>query len=351
MDAFAEELKELRKVELHCHLDGLLDPSLVRELDARGRPHPFEIDKLSRAWPARTFETWQEDYGALISPHFHGNAALLLDTLEIHLDRLVAQNVVYTEIMLASFIRQCAELDDQGELFKQFRSLGDRFEASGLQVEYLVTLGRGNGPEKFDAKAERAIYAFENGYACGVALAGDESAATVKSFADWFDRFHSAGMRVEIHAGEWGGPDSVWDALEYGRPHRLGHGIAVFDDPVLEEHVRATGLHIEMCPTSNVSWAGVTDLAAHPIGRAVENGFSVSVSTDDPGPLGISLESELGAARDTFGWDMATVRRLQSDALRARFAPDLRIQGLSSNGVENGRVLGDAANKRLLLSR
>ena len=217
MHALADELKELRKVELHCHIDGVLDPSMVRELDARGRSHPFELDKLSTACPARTLERWQESYGPLVSPHFHGNAALLLDVLEVHLDRLVAQNVVYTEIMLSSFIRQCAELDDQGELFRQFRGLGDRFERSGLQVEYLITLGRGNSPEEFDARAERAIYAFENGYACGVALAGDETAATVKSFADWFDRFHAAGLRVEIHAGEWAGPDSVWDALEYGR--------------------------------------------------------------------------------------------------------------------------------------
>lgn len=341
MDALADDLKELRKVELHCHLDGLLDPSMVRELDARGRQHPFELDKLSRACPARTFDRWTKEYGPLVYPHLRGNAALLLATLEVHLDRLVAQNVVYSEIMLGSFIMQCAELEDQGELFKQFRVLGDRYEASGLQVEYLITLGRPNTPETFDGKAERAIYAFENGYACGVALAGDESAATVKSFADWFDRFDAAGLRVEIHAGEWAGPDSVWDALEYGRPHRLGHGLAVFDDPVLEEHVRATGLHIEMCPTSNVSWAGVTDLAVHPIGRAVEHGLNISVSTDDPGPLGISLESELCVVRDTFGWDMATVRRLQSDALGARFAPDLRVRALSSNRGESDAVLGD----------
>ena len=342
MDALADELKELRKVELHCHIDGVVDPSLVRELDARGRPHPFELDKLSTACTARTFARWQEDYRPLVSPHLQGNAALLLETLEVHLDRLVAQNVVYAEVMLGSVILQCAELNDQGQLFKQFRRLADRFEASGLQVEYLITLGRDNDREKFDAKAERAIYAFENGYACGMALAGDESAATVKSFADWFDRFHAAGLRVEIHAGEWAGPDSVWDALEYGRPHRLGHGLAVFDDPILEEHVRATGLHIEMCPTSNVSWAGVTDLAAHPIGLAVENGLNISVSTDDPGPLGISLESELRVVRDTFGWGMATVRRLQSDALGARFAPDLRVHGLSSDGVERDALLGDA---------
>ena len=303
---------------------------MVRELEAKGKSHPFELEKLCRACPARTFERWTEEYGHLVFPHLSGNAALLMETLEVHLDRLVAQNVVYAEIMLSSFILQGADLEEQGELFKQFRVLGDRFEASGLQVEYLITLGRANDRERFDAKAERAIYAHERGYACGVALAGDESAATVKSVADWFDRFHAAGLKVEIHAGEWAGPDSVWDALEYGRPHRLGHGLAVFDDPVLHEHVQAAGLHIEMCPTSNVAWAEVTHLAAHPLGKAVESGMNISVSTDDPGPLAISLESELLEARDTFGWDMATVHRLQSDALDARFASGLRVQGLAS---------------------
>ncbi len=134
MDAFVNEINELRKVELHCHLDGLVDPSMVRELEAKGKSHPFELEKLSRACPARTFERWTEEYGPLVFPHLSGNAALLMETLEVHLDRLVAQNVVYAEIMLSSFILQCVDLEEQGELFKHFRVLGDRFEASGLQV-------------------------------------------------------------------------------------------------------------------------------------------------------------------------------------------------------------------------
>lgn len=336
MEVIADGITALRKVELHCHVDGLLDPNLVRELDARGKRHPFDLNELRRAFPARTFEKWTQEYGPLVWPHFAGNTALLLDVLKVHLDRLVAQNVAYTEIMLSSIIMQCAELHDQGELFRQFRALADQFESSGLQVEYLITLGRSKDHKRFEAKAERALYAFERGYVCGVALAGDESVATVESLSHWFDRFHEAGLKVEIHAGEWAGPGSVWDALEYGRPHRLGHGLAVFDDPVLEDHVRSTGLHIEMCPTSNVSWAGLADLAAHPVGRAVKDGLNISVNTDDPGPLGITLESELREVSHAFGWDLATVQRLQSDALQARFAPDLRVAAQSEHRQDGG---------------
>ncbi len=37
-------------------------------------------------------------------------------------------------------------------------------------------------------------------------------------------------MGIEIHAGEWSGPESVWDALEYGKPDRIGHGVGAFED-------------------------------------------------------------------------------------------------------------------------
>ena len=323
-----EDISALRKVELHCHVDGLIDRALLRGLEARGRPNPIDLEDLSHVCPVGSFEDWTEAYLPFVDPHVSENAAFILETLEQHLLHLRTQNVVYTEIMLSSFLMQCPELDDQLELFHQFRLLGDRFESTGLQVEYLFTLGRATNRGRFDAKAERALAAAHLGYVCGVALAGDESAASVKSVADSFDQFHASGLKVEIHAGEWRGPDSVWDALEYGKPERLGHGLAVFDDPVLLEHVRDTGLHIEMCPTSNVVLAGVSSLAAHPIGRAVEEEMNVSVSTDDPGPLGITLESELRVVGNTFGFGPDVIRRLQSNALGARFAHELRVDDI-----------------------
>ena len=326
-----DDIGALRKVELHCHVDNLINQALLRGLEARGRPNPIDLDDLSRVCPVGSFEDWTTAYNPVVDPHLTGNAAFILETLEQHLLHLRAQNVVYTEIMLSSFLMQCPELDDQLELLRQFRLLGDGFESTGLQVEYLFTMGRATNQARFDAKAERALAAADHGYVCGVALAGDESAATVKSMVDWFDQFHASGLKVEIHAGEWCGPDSVWDALEYGKPERLGHGLAVFDDPVLLEHVRDTGLHIEMCPTSNVVLAGVSSLAAHPIRRAVEEGMNVSVSTDDPGPLGITLESELTAVRDTFGFGLDVLRRLQSDALDARFTGELRIDDFETD--------------------
>jgi hypothetical protein len=36
------------------------------------------------------------------------------------------------------------------------------------------------------------------------------------------DEFRDLGLGIEIHAGEFAGADSIRDALQCGRPHRLG---------------------------------------------------------------------------------------------------------------------------------
>ena len=59
------------------------------------------------------------------------------------------------------------------------------------------------------------------------------------------------------------------------------------------ERVRATGAVIEVCPTSNLRIAGVTDPRFHPVHRFLEAGMPFVVATDNPGTFDTSLSKEL----------------------------------------------------------
>jgi adenosine deaminase len=59
------------------------------------------------------------------------------------------------------------------------------------------------------------------------------------------------------------------------------------------ERIRATNAVIEVCPTSNMRIAGITNPAYHPIHRFVAEDLPFVISTDDPAILGITLEHEL----------------------------------------------------------
>ena len=112
---------------------------------------------------------------------------------------------------------------------------------------------------------------------------------------------------MEIHAGEWRGPKSIWDALENGFPRRIGHGTAASEDPVLLDYLEKEQIHLEICPTSNLLLTKYRDIRKHPVKLFKERGLNFSINTDDPGNFGCSmaseyvlLERELGSSRQDF---------------------------------------------------
>jgi hypothetical protein len=47
----AVNVEALKKAELHCHTDGLLDPAMVAELAAAGRPLALPPEELAAVCP------------------------------------------------------------------------------------------------------------------------------------------------------------------------------------------------------------------------------------------------------------------------------------------------------------
>ena len=55
---------------------------------------------------------------------------------------------------------------------------------------------------------------------------------------------------LTIHAGEFAGADSVDRTLALA-PQAIGHGVRSLDDPTVVERLVASGVTLEVCPTSN----------------------------------------------------------------------------------------------------
>ncbi|MCZ6502213.1 MAG: hypothetical protein O6945_06845, partial [Gammaproteobacteria bacterium] len=262
------------KAELHCHLDGLLSPSYVKAIQADGFCPDLDLEELGHFYPVKDIDAWFR-LGRFYDPFQQGNGELLLEVLKLYLADLIAQNVRYVEIMLCSFI----DLEDERLelLLQQYRRVADNTD--GIEVGYLWATGR----DKFEKRADRVRWLWQKGYIEGIALAGDEKACTVKNFKDIFQDFARENIPIEIHAGEWCGPDSIWDAIEYGHPLRLGHSLTLFDDAALPRYLLDKNIHVEFCPTSNLKVGGVKKIDDHPIFKALEYGLNFSINTDDPG--------------------------------------------------------------------
>lgn len=316
------DFNTLPKAELHCHLDGILSPAMLRDILLTDPTFPVDLDALARAYPVNgldSFFAWQSHTAALKT-----RLALHYPIITRHIAHLKAQNVRYFELMVS----HGSLPQDDGQAFEAmtaFREHVNTCEAGAIQVEFIFAVGRLRSPERMAASLPLVLRLFEAGLIVGIALAGPEIGNPVKPYAETFRRYHEAGLKIEMHAGEWVGAESVWDALEYGYPDRIGHGVSLFDDPRLIEHFQAGQLHIEMCPTCNLVTGSVQRFEDHPIARAKALGLNFSLNTDDPGIVACSMNSEYQRVTDVFGFTPDDWMQVYHNTLAARFQPDLRV--------------------------
>ena len=314
-------MNTLPKVELHCHLDGILDPRMAWEIHRDDPTFPIHPGEFEQAYPIAGIESFFR-WWDFIEP-IEGELAYFYPILSRHIERLKAQGVLYSEIMIAA-----GELPrDSLAAVEKVRVLRDRVnrqEAGDIQIEFLVAIGRQRSPEAVGQLAEHILALYEAGLVVGVALAGPEIGNPVKPFHKTFARFHETGLGIEIHAGEWCGPESVWDALEYGYPDRIGHGVSLFQDAKLIDIFQERQLHVELCPTSNLKTGSISRIEEHPIRRARELSLNFSINTDDPGPFECSMESEYELLSRVFGFEESDFQRIYDNSLAARFQADLR---------------------------
>lgn len=155
---------------------------------------------------------------------------------------------------------------------------------------------------------------------------GDEAAAgrTGARFADAFRRAGEFGLRRTVHAGESSGPEGVWDAVDRLGADRIDHGVRAVEDPALVDHLARHRIPLGICPTSNVSLGLYAGLEQHPIDRLRRAGVAVSVNTDDPALLRVSLPDEYARTAEAFGWDRDILREVAATSIRACFAEDSR---------------------------
>jgi adenosine deaminase len=130
--------------------------------------------------------------------------------------------------------------------------------------------------------------------AAGFGLGGDEGSVPARDFAGVYARVRRLGLAPTVHAGEWGGPDSVAEALRWLRPVRIAHGIRAAEDRALMRLLARRGVACDVCPTSNVVTGALPSIAevARRVSALLGAGVTVTLSTDDPGLFGTTLLRE-----------------------------------------------------------
>jgi adenosine deaminase len=154
-------------------------------------------------------------------------------------------------------------------------------------------------------------------------LAGDEAGFPLQPHIAAYRYACENNLSRTAHAGEGSGPESVWETIELLHPARIGHGTRSAEDPELVKFLRASRIHLELCPSSNVQIIpSIPDLAAHPIDRLYRAGVALNVNTDSRMLTPTTLTAEYEKLHEVFGWGEDEFFRTNLMAIEAAFVDE-----------------------------
>lgn len=311
---------DLPKVELHLHHEGAAPPAFIRQLAHEKKLDLSGIFKPDGSYDFRDFAHFLSVYEAACEV-LTGPEEFRRLTLAI-LEESAANGVVYSETFLSPDFCGDGDVGAWRDYLAAIQEAADEAEAKlGITLRGVVTCVRHFGPDK--AKAS-AICAAETAgdWIVGFGMGGNEGVGRQGDFAWSFDCAREAGLRLTTHAGEFGGPESVRDAVRDLRVERVGHGVRAIEDADLVHELQDRGTVLEVCPGSNVVLGLYPDFKAHPIARLRDAGVKVTVSTDDPPFFHTTMRREYEMLAQAFDWTEQDFADLNATALEAAFCDE-----------------------------
>jgi adenosine deaminase len=309
---------QLKKAELHLHLEAGAPIDLVLSQAARygADMSPFIRDG---AYVWHDFTTFLGCYDAAASLFkSEEDFALLAET---YLLEIAAAGAIYGELFVSPDHGVSAGLSAEAYIAGISEGMKRAKAKSGIESRMVVIGVRHLGAERVEAAARFAADR-PDPLITGFNMAGDERFGRVADFSRAFDIARDAGLGITIHAGELAGAESVRDAVNLVRPHRIGHGVRAIEDMDLVRRIADRGIVLEVCPGSNVALKVFPDFESHPLRRLFDMGVKVTLNSDDPPYFDTSLAREYEIARTRMGFSDAELDRMTRTAIEAAFVDE-----------------------------
>lgn len=314
--------------ELHVHLGGSVDPSVMWEIaHAQGIRLPtkdyWKFVDLVTVDSARKKSF--EDYLALFRwTELIQSSPLAIETSVYHTiaGAYRKNNITLLELRFNPMKRnRGGEQDLDQIMMAAVRGLDRASLEYPVKTGLIVCLDR-----TFDLKLNEILLEKAVGFASrgvvGIDMAGPaKKGFRYADYADVYRRARKEGLGLTVHAGEDEGPSSVREVIEHLAPDRIGHGVRATEDQKTLELVRDSGTVLEVCPTSNLNTGvlkGVHEVR-RVFSRLKESRTRFTISTDGPEMLKTNLRGELAFLLDRGVLTVPEVLAANRAAFKASF--------------------------------
>lgn len=313
-------------VELHLHLDGSFRPSTVWKMyQDQGLPLPADRLKDLEAFLCPSPGTYDDMASGL--RRFQIPLAVMqtpkaLTQIAYELTEDLARlGVRYAETRYAPQ-QHCRKglTQDQATLAVEKGLREGMAKYPSIRMGLLLCLMRG-GSYEANMETVDSLARLKDDVVCGLDIAGDEENYPASLYRDHFAKAKSLGLPFTMHAGEPShkiDASNVWESVKLGAL-RIGHGTAIAKDEALMAELKAKGIVVECCLTSNVKSGIVHSYAEHPIRILFDHGVKVTLNSDNMVMAGTNIQKETELAKKYLGFTDKDIQQMEQWAYEARF--------------------------------
>ncbi|WP_297638928.1 adenosine deaminase [uncultured Clostridium sp.] len=318
-------LKELPKIELHCHLDGSVRVDTIIDLMKKEN---MDLDGLDYEKIKKRLMV-SEDCTSLVEYLERFELPLKLMQTKESLERITyelmedaaKENIKYIEIRFAPILHIEKGLSLKEIIESVIKGLKRGEEDFDIKGGIILSILR-HMDKKYAMPVIEAGKEFIGKGVVAIDLAGAENEGFVDDFVDDFKVGRDYGYNVTIHAGETGFSINVIESIEKLKATRIGHGIAILKDEKAYDLVKNENVILEMCPKSNVQTKAINTYEEHPIKRLLEDDIKASLCTDNRTVSNLILTDEYINGEEKLDLNEELFKKIYESAVTGAFCSE-----------------------------
>lgn len=303
------EIKRIKKVELHLHLDGSVSPLLASKLSGLS---------ITECIKKMQVDNDNQNLGEYLTKFdFPISLMQTEENLEIIafdlVNRLEKENVIYAEIRFAPYYHLKNGLNYDEVINSILKGLKKNKK---VKTNLILCMKR---ELSFDENLEiiNLAHKYLNKGVCAIDLAGDEKRYPLTNYVKLFKIAREKKIPFTIHAGEVQLKD-LKTAIKLGTK-RIGHGVKSINDNHLLNLIKEKNILLEICPTSNIQTNAFSKYTEHPIYDFYKNNINLSIDVDNMTVSNITLSDEYENILKTFPMSAADLKKININSLNYAF--------------------------------
>jgi adenosine deaminase len=276
---YAEYLRRLPKVELHCHVEGTLRPQTVVDL-ANKHDIALPTSDVDQIYSYETIYEFLQIFRLVNSTVIDREdfARVAYESLE---DGVKLGNLKYREMFFNPTLHTTRAVPMGTIIDGLIDGIHAAEQDLGVRCRLIADVYRQDTPAMALQMTEEVV-ATRRPELIGLGMDAAEAPDPPEKFFDSFQFAGENGLHLTSHSAEDGPPKNITTCLDLLGCERIDHGYHILEDDAVVERCVEDGIHFTCCPTSTAVVYGWPDLTTHPINGMMKAGLLVHLNSDDP---------------------------------------------------------------------